>query len=142
MPNPWHARRLAPSVMLALAAILAAAVGVACDNDKGELHVYSGRNENLVRPILERFASDTGIDIRVRYGDTAELAATLLEEGEATRGDVFFSQDAGALAALAAQGRLATLPDSNAIDAVDDRFRDPGRRWVGVTGRARVIAYN
>lgn len=136
MPKSAHS-------LYALLAALAMAVGLAGCNDGGggDLVVYSGRNENLVRPILERFAADTGIDIRVRYGDTAELAATILEEGEGTRADVFFSQDAGALAALAGRGRLTELP-SEAIDDVDARFRDPDGRWVGVTGRARVIAYN
>ena len=120
---------------------LALALAACTDGGGGELVVYSGRNENLVRPILERFARDTGIDIRVRYGDTAELAGTILEEGEGTRADVFFSQDAGALAALAAAGRLAELP-ADLVDDIDIRFRDPDARWVGATGRARVIAYN
>jgi iron(III) transport system substrate-binding protein len=125
-----------------LAAAVAAATLAGCTNDdKGELVVYSGRNENLVRPILERFAKETGIDIRVRYGDTAELATTLLEEGRNTRADVFFSQDAGALAALAGNNLLADLP-ADLVGGVDARFRDPQSRWVGVTGRARVIAYN
>src|SRR5687767_6388720 len=130
-------RRL--SVVLA---VLALGVGLAgCSGDDGDLVVYSGRNENLVRPILERFAKETGIDIRVRYGDTAELAATILEEGDDSPADVFFSQDAGALAALAGDDRLADLP-AGLIGSVDARFRDPDARWVGVTGRARVFAYN
>lgn len=133
MPKLFH---------VALVALVAAASLTACNGgDGGDLVVYSGRNENLVRPILERFAKETGIDIRVRYGDTAALAATLLEEGDGTRADVFFSQDAGALAALASAGRLAELPAA-AVDRVEARFRDPDGRWVGVTGRARVIAYN
>src|SRR5687768_18575569 len=114
--------------LTAIAAITLASASAltACNTGGGgELVVYSGRNENLVRPILERFAEDTGIDIRVRYGDTAELAATLLEEGDATPADVFFSQDAGALAALAARGLLAELPD-DVLDLVAARFRDPG----------------
>jgi iron(III) transport system substrate-binding protein len=28
------------------------------------------------------------------------------------------------------------------LDRVEERFRDPKGRWVGVTGRARVLAYN
>jgi len=133
---------MSKSLRATLAAVVAAAGLVACtDGGSGDLVVYSGRNENLIRPVLERFAEDTGVDIRVRYGDTAELAATILEEGANTRADVFFSQDAGALAALAAKGRLAKLP-GDVAEPVDARFRDPGGRWVGVTGRARVIAYN
>ncbi len=131
-------------VLVLLAPLVVASGLAACERgsgDGGQLIVYSGRNENLVRPILERFAKETGIDIKVKYGDTAELAATLLEEGEATEADVFFSQDAGALAALASRGRLTAI-ESSSLDVVPERFRDPKGQWVGVTGRARVFAYN
>ncbi|HYE80295.1 MAG TPA: iron ABC transporter substrate-binding protein [bacterium] len=122
-----------------LATVLASCGGGGGDGD--QLLIYSGRSENLVGPILERFAKETGVDIRVRYADTTELTPTLVEEGGRTRADVFFSQDAGALAALAGRELLAPLP-SEVLDVVQPRFRDPGGRWVGVTGRARVIAYN
>lgn len=132
------ARRVAP----VLALVVLAAGAAACNNDeRAQLVVYSGRNENLVRPLLEDFARETGIDISVRYGDTSELAPTILEEGENTRADVFFSQDAGALAALGDAGRFRTLP-RRLLNRVDARFRDPDGRWAGVTARARVIAYN
>ena len=133
-----------PKKCLSLAvAALVAALGLAACNSGGsdELVVYSGRSENLVGPILERFETEEGVDISVRYGDTAELAAAILEEGDNTKADVFFSQDAGALAALAERDRLAELPAS-ALDVVEDRFRDPAGRWIGITGRARVVAYN
>ena len=127
---------------LAVAALVAAVGLAACDSGgSDELVIYSGRSENLVQPILDRFEKEEGVEISVRYGDTAELAAAILEEGDNTKADVFFSQDAGALAALAARDLLAELP-SAATGAVDERFRDPDGRWVGITGRARVIAYN
>ena len=109
--------------------------------ENGELVVYSGRNENLVRPVIEQFEEQSGIAIEVRYADTSELTATLLEEGEASPADVFFSQDAGALAALEAAGLLAELP-ADLIEHVDERFRDPESHWTGITGRARTIVYN
>lgn len=111
------------------------------DGDKDKLVVYAGRNENLVRPLLDRFTKQTGIDIRVRYNDTAELLPTILEEGSNSRADVFLSQDAGALGELANKKLLRELP-ADVLSQVDPRFRDDGERWVGVTGRARVIAYN
>lgn len=107
----------------------------------GTLTVYSGRNEELVGPLIEQFKQATGIDVQVKYGDTAELAATILEEGANTPADVFFAQDAGALGALTNEGRLQTLSD-DLLNRVDARFRADNGEWVGVSGRARVVVFN
>jgi iron(III) transport system substrate-binding protein len=125
-------------------ALVALAAGCGGDDGAGSggpLTVYSGREEELVAPLFERFEEETGIDVEVRYGDSAELAATIAEEGGNSPADVFFAQDPGSLGALEAQERLAQLPDS-VLDRVDDRFRDPDRHWVGTSGRVRVVVYN
>lgn len=105
------------------------------------LTIYSGRSEELVSWAFDDFTAATGIEVEVRYGDTAELATTILEEGDASPADIYFAQDAGALGALEAEDRFVTLPD-DILDRVDANFRSPSGAWTGVTGRARVIAYN
>ncbi len=105
------------------------------------LVIYSGRNEELIGGILEQFQTDTGINVDVRYGDTAELAATILEEGDNSPADIFFGQDAGALGALQREGRTRPLPES-ILNQVDSRFRSREGEWIGITGRARVLDYN
>lgn len=106
------------------------------------LTVYSGRDEEFVGALFEQFEEDSdGIELDVRYGDSAELAATILEEGEASPADVFLSQDAGSLGAVGAEGLFAEL-DQEILDRVDERFRSSEGLWVGTSGRARVAAYN
>ncbi|MBE9221686.1 iron ABC transporter substrate-binding protein [Cyanobacterium stanieri LEGE 03274] len=115
--------------------------GEAVDLTGQELTIYSGRNEELIGPLLERFEEETGVTVEVRYGDTAELAAAILEEGENTPADVYFGQDAGALGALQKEGRTKAIPE-NLLGRVDSRFRSPEGQWVGISGRARTLAYN
>lgn len=107
----------------------------------GQLVIYSGRSESLVAPIIAQFAAATGIDVQVRYGDTAELAATLLEEGANSPADLFFAQDPGGLGAVQSAGLLATLP-ADTLARVPARFAAADGQWVGISGRARVVVYN
>ena len=125
---------------LLLALGLAAAL-TACGGEDERLTIYSGRTENLVGPLLDRFHSETGIAIDVKYGDSAELALLIETEGERTPADVFLSQTPGANAFLAGAGLLAELPEE-LVEPVDERFRDDRRLWVGVSGRQRVLVYN
>jgi iron(III) transport system substrate-binding protein len=105
----------------------------------GPLVLYSGRSESLVGPLIQAYREETGSEIEVRYGGTAELAATLLEEGDRSPADLFYAQDPGGLGAVDAL--LAPLPDET-LARVADGFRDGDGRWVGVSGRARVVAYH
>jgi iron(III) transport system substrate-binding protein len=152
-PAASRPRRAVPrrALVLDVAGPAAAALLAGCATDAGpavsdraagtSLTVYSGRQEVLVGPLLEIFAKASGVNLRIRYGDSAELAAALLEEGQNSPADVFFSQDAGALGALAQRDLLATLPDE-LLNRVSPRFRSPAGLWVGTTARARVVAYN
>jgi len=107
----------------------------------GTLTVYSGRSEELVGPLVPRLEAATGVDLEVRYGNTAELAVQILDEGDNSPAGLYVAQDAGALGQLANEGRLAPLPE-DVLNLVDPRFRSPDGLWVGVSGRARVAAYN
>lgn len=106
-----------------------------------EVTIYSGRSEELVDPILREFEELSGATVHVQYADTAELAATILEEGDNSPADIFFAQDAGALGAIAGEDMFMELPQ-DILDLVDPRFRSDEGLWVGISGRARAVVYN
>jgi iron(III) transport system substrate-binding protein len=105
------------------------------------LTIYSGRAENLIGPLIAKFEQDTGIKTQVRYGDTAALALAIMEEGQISPADIYFAQDAGALGALAKEGRLLTLSPS-ILEKVDPNYLSSDGKWVGISGRIRVVDYN
>jgi iron(III) transport system substrate-binding protein len=133
---------MTPLPRLCAAVFLVALFALAgCGGEEGDITVYSGRQEDLVEGLFEQFEEATGVEVDVRYGDSAELAATITEEGDNTPADVFFAQDAGSLGSVGEEGLLAELP-AETLDKVDERFADPQGRWVGTSGRVRVVAYN
>ena len=106
-----------------------------------ELTVYSGRSEEYLGDVFEKFQEESGIRLNVRYADSAELAAQLLEEGENSPADLFISQDAGSLGAVAEAGLLDLLSES-ILNEVPSAFSSQEKFWVGITGRTRVFAYS
>lgn len=137
------------AALLATGAVLLGAT--ACGTDEGDepgnpepdgsITLYSGRNESLIGPLLQQFTADTGIEVEIRYGDTAQMAAQLMNEGERTPADVYLAQDAGALGAVAGAGMFATLPPE-VVAQVPATYRDSDDQWIGITGRSRVLIYN
>jgi iron(III) transport system substrate-binding protein len=133
------------TLLLLIIAVLVGVMIVACrpaeETGPGRLVIYSGRSESLVDPLIQQFAAVTGIQVDVRYGGTAELAATLLEEGQNSPADIFYAQDPGGLGAVAAAGMLSPLPDA-ILQQVPSRYAAPTGEWVAISGRARVVVYN
>ncbi|MFG3350521.1 iron ABC transporter substrate-binding protein [Streptomyces sp. NPDC048001] len=127
--------------LLAAALLLPVVAGCGVDEDDAGLVIYSGRNEKLVDPLLDELEKAVGTTIAVRYGESAELAAQIQEEGDRTKAGLFFSQDAGALGALSTRGLLQKLPQAS-LDKVDPAFRGSAGDWVGTSGRVRVLAYD
>ncbi|MGE3857461.1 MAG: iron ABC transporter substrate-binding protein, partial [Dehalococcoidia bacterium] len=95
------ARRRVRAGLLALVAVATLVAG--CGGEEQALTIYAGRSQTLIQPLLEQFSKDTGVAIKVRYGDGTDLALGILEEGKQSPADVYLTQDVGALGALKAE---------------------------------------
>ncbi|MDI6104167.1 iron ABC transporter substrate-binding protein [Actinoplanes sp. NEAU-A12] len=115
--------------------------GPASEPGDKKVMLYSGRNEALIKPLLDKFTQQTGIEIEARYGTTAQMAAQLAEEGDRSPAEAFLSQDAGALGAVNKKGLLAPLPPEVGAK-VPATYRAQDGNWVGVTARSRVLVHN
>ena len=127
-----------PAFLIAIALLT---VSLACSGGDDPLTVYSGRSQSLVHPLLEKFIEESGIDIEIKYGSSAAIAGTILEEGDNSPADVVFLQEPGSLGSLADADLLADLP-KEMLDRVDPGYRSSTGQWVGTSGRSRTVVYN
>jgi len=106
----------------------------------GELTVYSGRSRFLVSDLVE-YIDDLYDDFTItpRYGSSTDLVNQIVNEGDGSPADVFYSVNAGALGALSDEGRTEPLPEE-VLGMVRDEFRTD--EWIGTSGRARTVPYN
>ena len=54
------------------------------------LTLYSGRSKSLVDPIIQQFEKETGIEVKVSYANTTQLANKLKTEGKKSPASLFW----------------------------------------------------
>jgi iron(III) transport system substrate-binding protein len=104
-----------------------------------ELVIYSERKEPLIKPILERYTRETGVQVRWFNDQAPVLIERLAAEGEYTRADLFLAVDAGSLWLAAQRGVLAKVQSPALEASVPANLRDADGRWFGLSQRARTI---
>lgn len=108
---------------------------------EGEVVVYSGRAEFLIRPVLDEFQKKTGVKVVLKSGGASEMANQIGEERNNPQADIFIANDAGTTELLRMNGLLKPY-SSEAISKIPEELRAPDGAWSAVGLRARVIMYN
>jgi iron(III) transport system substrate-binding protein len=124
---------------VALAASLLSACGTAGGPDT--LTLYSGQHPQTTADLVAGFEKETGMAVRVRYGDEAVLANQLATEGTSSPADVFLTENSPPLQYLAGKHLLVKV-DPATLARVPAQFSSPDGDWVGVTARVSVMVYN
>ena len=146
MPTSRSAFKLFFALAFSIAGLLGSGCSTESENSgepsgSQELTVYSGRGKSLVEPLIVKFQEETGITVNVRYGDTAPLALSLIEEGDLSPADIYWAQDAGALGAVQDAGLFTVLPEE-LMNRISVGLKSPSGHWAGTSGRARVLAFS
>ncbi len=104
--------------------------------------IYSSRNEQLIKPLLDKYTEETGVKIELVTDKTGPLMARLEAEGKNTPADMLLTVDAGNLWQAAQQGLLQPVTSAILEANVPAKYRDPEGNWTGLSLRARTIFYD
>jgi len=132
--------RLAKKVTMLSAAVVSILFSAA-EVAAAEVNVYSARQEELIKPLLDKFSSDTGIKVNLITGKPDELISRMVSEGRNSPADVLVSTDVGRLYRAKQQGVLQNVESEVLTSAIPVELRDPSGQWYGLTMRARPIMY-
>jgi len=108
---------------------------------EGEVNVYSSRQEQLIKPILDKFTAASGIKVNLVSGKDDALIERLKLEGENSPADILITADAGRLSRAKDLGLSQTVESEILKTSIPENLRDPENQWFGLTYRARPIFY-
>jgi iron(III) transport system substrate-binding protein len=128
-------------VLVALSLVTALAA-TGCSGDDGpSIVVYNAQHEQLLEEIAPKFTEKTGIEVELRNGSDPELAAQLIQEGDASPADVFLTENSPAMSAVERAGLFAPLEDAT-VEPIPAQYRPESGDWTGFVARSTVLVYN
>ncbi|XOV87719.1 MAG: Fe(3+) ABC transporter substrate-binding protein [Pseudomonadota bacterium] len=105
------------------------------------INVYSGRNESLIKPLLDAFEQDTGIEVNLVTGSADTLINRLQLEGRNSPADLLLTVDVGRLHRAQEADLLAPVDSTVLAQVIPAQYRDPHGHWFGLSLRSRVLVY-
>lgn len=106
-----------------------------------EVNLYSARIEALIKPLLDDFTEETGIEVNLVTGNADELLSRLKSEGRNSPADLLLTTDAGRLHRAKTDNVSAAFETDLLNERVPASYRDPEGHWYGLSLRARPIMY-
>ncbi|MCV3737079.1 Fe(3+) ABC transporter substrate-binding protein [Rhizobium sp. TRM96647] len=104
----------------------------------GEVNIYSYRQPDLIKPLLDRFTEETGVATNVLFLDKG-LVERIQAEGENSPADVILTVDISRLTEAKDAGVTQPIKSAVVDSDIPAQYRDPDGAWVGLTTRGRVV---
>lgn len=124
--------------------VLSTIVTVLCASlvQADEVNIYSAREENLIKPILDIYSRETGVTVNLVTGGADELIQRLSLEGANSPADLLLTVDVGRLYRAKEAGVLQSVQSSLLDAEVPANYRDKEGYWYALSLRSRVIVYD
>ncbi len=106
--------------------------------DPQEVNIYSFREPELIRPLLDLFTTKTGIKVRMVFAKDG-LIERMAAEGKNSPADVLLTNESGLLFQAKAAGVTRSVTSDVLEKALVPGLRDSGGHWFALTRRARVV---
>lgn len=107
-----------------------------------EVNVYSARKDELIKPLLDKFEQQSGIEVNLVTGKADALISRMQSEGQYSPVDVLLTTDVGRLERAKALSLLQPVQSDALNAAIGENFRDSEGYWYALTKRARTIMYH
>ena len=146
MRTAWPVSRVWRVIAMVTVTGMLAASATACGAGGGDapangLVLYNGQHEQTTQALVHAFEQQTGINVTIRNGDEATLAAQITQEGSRSPADVFYTENSQPLMKLAGEHLLAPTAKAT-LAAVPAKYSSPAGNWVGVSARVSALVYN
>jgi iron(III) transport system substrate-binding protein len=120
---------------------LTAPLLAACSEDEPKLLIYNAQHEPLLKELAPAFTEETGIEVELRHGKDLEMSNQLVQEGDASKADVFLTENSPAMSQVEAAGLFDKLPE-DLVAPIPAQYRPTSGMWTGFVARSTVLVYN
>ncbi|WP_319782374.1 Fe(3+) ABC transporter substrate-binding protein [Oceanisphaera sp. IT1-181] len=103
-----------------------------------EVNVYSNRQDFLIKPIIDTFTKETGIDVNVVFLKDG-LGERLEREGRLSPADLLLTVDVSRLMDVVDKDLTQAVESEILEESIPAQYRDVDGKWFALTTRARAI---
>lgn len=125
------------SKRLTLAAVVALVAGTATAG-AAELNVYTTREPGLIQPLMDAFATASGVKVNAVFLDKG-MAERVASEGERSPADILMTVDIGNLVELVDKGLTQPVKSDTLNGVIPANLRGADGEWFALSLRARAV---
>ena len=107
--------------------------------EENRLVIYTSHKEEIYKPIIQEFEDRTGIWVQVQSGGTNEMLEQIALESDFPQADLMFGGGVESLEAFSEHFTAVDIPEA---EAVADKYRLPGSKWLPFSSLPVVLIYN